>query len=527
MGCGVSKGIRPPSGSKGPTEDDHRYEVSDEQVPAHIAFIPSFPAKDSDKLDLETEYEIMQDLTRDYPDFQFSRWRASMEHIQNAIDSGCFCFHFAGHGDQEKGLCIEGDLPSDYAKIYLDGKSLRKMFQEITPSKNRPRIVFLAACHSEVVGEKLIMDKLVNHAVVCRKEYELDDNVAPIVSKEFYRRLLRGESVLEAFERAKGRLREIVKWRVHQALSILKGHIFQSAKLESIFENIRKRNVPFGKSVYEELSALCSQKDVGLEQEQKEEIRKLIGGAYVAEKEVKKYKLLPCVNIDGTHNAKYKFEKPERQIQSQIGWIPKPLSFFSMDLVRKQYKDIVNNCRLSIKNDHAVLVKVFAKQWVEIVGGKDTGKTSLATAVAWRMRHDNDGPTAIFWVDLSDFKDKRGILSAVAESTSSDQSQPLQELKNIAKSKRILLICDDIPTTLPGPHVFHEILKISKSLLLLSTSRIRFGDLGDSLVVKMNPTLNKERFKRLFCAYLQSTSIRFVNLKNLHFSTLYKGIDIF
>jgi len=463
-------------------------EVQVYQVPAHIAFISSSPMNEADTkaLDLETEYEIMRDLVRNHPVFQLSRWRASKEHIRNAIGSGCFCVHHTGHGDQEEGLHIEGGQASANAEAYLDGESFAEMIRKI-PAENRPKVVYLAACYSEVVGEKLVKGGVVRHVVACRKEDVLGDNGAPVFAREFYKRLLGGETVLEAFAQAKRKLREMVRWRIERALSILQDHIPQSGEVRAramkMASKLEGKEAPYGKKVYNELFALCSQEKVGLDQETKEETKRLLGWAFQAEIEEPKYTLLPRTDDgDGkAHDVKYGF-KASTRVEPKTGWIPAPDPFFSRDLVKKRYQAIIRNCRLSIKNDHAVLEKRFATRWTQIVGGTRTGKTALAKAVAWRLWHDNDGPNAIFWADLSRSIDEESVLSAVARSTCSDESRhlvagdPLHALKKIAESKRILLICDNASSLLRSSKVFREILSISKSLLLLTTSRETMSD---------------------------------------------------
>jgi len=118
---------------------------------------------------------------------------------------------------------------------------------------------------------------------------------------------------------AKGIPRETVNRR-----SILESHLSysQSSKLEEMSKMIREQKVPFGKGVDDELFALYSLEKTGLEQEQKNEIKRLIGWVCTLENEVCKYKILPDVSDnEKIHNAKYDFKRLERHAQSKMGWI--------------------------------------------------------------------------------------------------------------------------------------------------------------------------------------------------------------
>eukprot|EP00466_Bigelowiella_natans_P002377 jgi/Bigna1/145316/aug1.97_g20024 len=131
-----------------------------------------------------------------------------------------------------------------------------------------------------------------------------------------------------------------------------------------------------------------------------QEVQEELLWADLAENEVDKLTLLPrSTDNDETHNVTCEFRELE-QIEPKTGWIPDPDpgSFFSRDVVKKQHREILENCRLSMKNDHAVFKKTFATQWIQIVGGKGSGKSVLAEVVARSMWHDNDGPDAIYWV---------------------------------------------------------------------------------------------------------------------------------
>eukprot|EP00466_Bigelowiella_natans_P001967 jgi/Bigna1/142209/aug1.68_g16917 len=442
-------------------EPSSHSKVSIKQVPAHIAFIASSPTneKDKNKLDQETEYDIMRDLIRESRlrfqlQFSISRWRASVENIQEAIYSGCFCIHHSGHGHRKKGLYIEGGEECSGPDTFLDGESLREMIQKITHPERRPKIVFLAACHSEVVGEKLVKDGLVNHVVVCRKEDELGDNGVPVFVRKFYQRLLAGETILKAFSQAKRQLREIIKWRVHRALSILEEHVSEG-KFKEVSQKVNEGDVPFGEEIYSNIRALIPKENDSFAQEMKDDVNRLLDWAEYAEIEEPKCILLPRSNDDKSHDVKYEF-KVSMRIEPKKGWIPTPESFFSRDPV-----------------------------------------------------------------DLPNSVDAGGVLSAVAKATLSDvPGEPLHTLKILPASKRILLICDNTPNLI-GPSVFHEILKTRKSLLLLTTSRMRIAD-PDSLIVEMNPFFSKERFRKLFKEYLKSNIIGCENLRPCHFSKLYK-----
>eukprot|EP00466_Bigelowiella_natans_P020286 jgi/Bigna1/144186/aug1.85_g18894 len=150
-------------------------------VPAHIAFVSSSPLNETDK-----------------------------EKLSQQTD---------GHCDRKKGLVIEETGQSNgkaAQKKYLG--SLVEIFGGL--GDKRPRVLFLAACHSKVVGQLVVEKGQVDYAMVCDEHHELGDSGAPVFAKNFYKSLLSGKTrVSEAFESAKKVLEEMATARREAVIS--------------------------------------------------------------------------------------------------------------------------------------------------------------------------------------------------------------------------------------------------------------------------------------------------------------------
>eukprot|EP00466_Bigelowiella_natans_P013450 jgi/Bigna1/137400/aug1.39_g12108 len=325
---------------------------AEEKLPARIACVSSSPTNEADNkaLDFQTECELMRELIRVCPKFQCSTCRASEEQMDAAVGSKCFCLHCSGHGHPEKGLCIEGDPAIGKPGKHLDGKALAEMFRR--NRNGRPKIVHLAACHSEIVGKKLTEDGSVSHVMACRGKDELSDHGAPVFAGTFHQRLPQGHSALEAFELAKRRLRVTAQQCENRALFCLEEHPKPSliaAKLEEKLKSLHAQCTTHCAKwkVERDFRVFCKKENI--DQEVQEELL----WADLAENEVDKLTLLPrSTDNDEIHNVKCEFRELE-QIEPKTGWIPDPDpgSFFSRDAVKEQCREILENCRLSMRQE--------------------------------------------------------------------------------------------------------------------------------------------------------------------------------
>jgi len=416
-----------------------------ERVPAHFAFVSSSPLNETDKekLSQETEHELLQDVARNHPHLHLSilRWRASKPQIHAAARSNCCVLHFSGHCHWKKGLVIEETGQSNgkgAQKKFLGSDSLVEIFKGL--GDKRPRVLFLAACHSKVVGQPVVEKGLVDYAIVCGEFQKLGDRGAPVFAKNFYQSLLSGKtSVSEAFESATNVLKEMAKERRETVISTFKRH-FQShtkkEEYEEIHSKLKKKAELYEYDIGWEMKEIRTKwyqrlhewmKSEHIKENEKEEIERMrndLEWAQYLEEESVKYMLLQKTKKG---DVRFKFEEPD-SLCSKTGWIPARPSFFCKALVEHEYLQIMNNYRLSLKSDDAVLERKFAKRWLQIVGEKGTGKTSLATEIAWLRRHDMDGPDAIFWVDLTEATEKTGF----------SELSPRRWTQNQRKERRIL-----------------------------------------------------------------------------------------
>ena len=112
--------------------------------------------------------------------------------------------HITCHGSQQT-LKFEDEKGSF---LDIDEKHLNDLVpanSDSNPNPNdRPSLVFLAACHSEILGN--ILARVIDHVVCCKTNEELKDDQASMFAASFYASLLVGKSVKQAFMAAKSRL---------------------------------------------------------------------------------------------------------------------------------------------------------------------------------------------------------------------------------------------------------------------------------------------------------------------------------
>jgi predicted ATPase len=108
-----------------------------------------------------------------------------------------------------------------------------------------------------------------------------------------------------------------------------------------------------------------------------------------------------------------------------------------------------------------------------LTGPGGTGKTRLALAVAERER--DAYPDGVWFVDLSPITDPRLVASAIAQvlGVGESEGQSLTEtLKAYLRSKRLLMLMDNVEQVVDAAPLFEELLVASPGLVLLVTSRI-------------------------------------------------------
>ena len=122
-------------------------------------------------------------------------WRctsATPDHLQTALTLGCRMLHLTGHGDPNF-LAFEGEAGLAHP---LSEADLREMVQA-APAP--PQVAFVSACHSHNLGQALAAAG-VPHVVAIRTEEAVLDNAAMLFARAFYRALLSGQTVAQAFE---------------------------------------------------------------------------------------------------------------------------------------------------------------------------------------------------------------------------------------------------------------------------------------------------------------------------------------
>ena len=121
-------------------------------------------------------------------------WRctpATPDHLQSALTLGCTVLHLSGHGHPDF-LAFEGEAGLTHI---LGVDDLRELLGSAAAA---PQLAFVSACHSRNLGQALA-DAGVPHVVAIQTDAAVLDNAAMVFARAFYRALLSGQTVAQAF----------------------------------------------------------------------------------------------------------------------------------------------------------------------------------------------------------------------------------------------------------------------------------------------------------------------------------------
>lgn len=173
----------------------------------HLWSVPLIAEKGCPIDDLEVDREcdaIKKSLVGNCID-----WRSTVAHKREFLHcmQHCDILHFTGHGTS-KGIALEYDAElGDPSKLgecqFVSPDDLRKMpFGQ----GKVPKLVFVSACHSELIG-RVLVDCGVQHVVAIDKATPVLDKASLDFAGLFYRELFEGKSVREAFDTSRGSVR--------------------------------------------------------------------------------------------------------------------------------------------------------------------------------------------------------------------------------------------------------------------------------------------------------------------------------
>lgn len=136
----------------------------------------------------------MQDiLISSHKEIKFLSVPASLERLSLSLDKNPLALHFCGHGvrnneetfgigyDQNEGdfLILEDEMGGAY---FLSSKNLENLLKKL---KNQLYFVFVASCHSKIVGEVFLKAGAL-HVVCVKREERILDIACQVFSKGSY-----------------------------------------------------------------------------------------------------------------------------------------------------------------------------------------------------------------------------------------------------------------------------------------------------------------------------------------------------
>lgn len=106
-------------------------------------------------------------------------------------------------GIEEGVLCFEQLHNIGYMdKIY--GRQIPDLIK-IIPEQYRPKLVFINACHSELIGDAFLKSGI-PYVVAIQSSEKIEDTAAQLFAEKFYNSLFNGVSVRKSFDDAKDSL---------------------------------------------------------------------------------------------------------------------------------------------------------------------------------------------------------------------------------------------------------------------------------------------------------------------------------
>lgn len=145
------------------------------------------------EVDYLTELKLVQDiLISSQREIKFLSVPASLDRLSLSLDKRPLALHFCGHGvrnteetfgityDHNEGdfLILEDEMGAAY---FLSSKNLENLLKKL---KNQLHFVFVASCHSKIVGEVFLKAGAM-HVICVKREERILDSACQIFSKGF------------------------------------------------------------------------------------------------------------------------------------------------------------------------------------------------------------------------------------------------------------------------------------------------------------------------------------------------------
>lgn len=149
-------------------------------------------------------------------------------------------------------------------------------------------------------------------------------------------------------------------------------------------------------------------------------------------------------------------------------------------------RPILHNLPIAVKSftgreaERAELTRLLAgphSRLLTLAGPGGIGKSRLALTVGWERLEAGAFPDGVYWVDLEPLTSPAAIPGVIAEALGTVVlgPEPLGQLAQTLKSKRLLLILDNFEHLAEGASPLTTLLRSCPELRILATSRERLG----------------------------------------------------
>lgn len=171
----------------------------------HIGYLYSSPLimrnigeyLEVEQLNLREEFKAFKRAIADSKrKVHITRKVATVENMANILANNLQVLHYTGHG-LKGGLAFEDRCGQMHT---IENKALGEIFSAAEGSK--VQVVFVAACHSEIAGRAFAIAG-VPHVIAIKVDDKVEDKSAGKFMRQFYHKLMMGQTVQGAFEMAK------------------------------------------------------------------------------------------------------------------------------------------------------------------------------------------------------------------------------------------------------------------------------------------------------------------------------------